>query len=162
MQVIDYTGGVLMLLIDGITNMCITLDANDQRLCIKERCRCMIEESVFDLDLLPTVASPFPFSSQNQSSGGSAEVRPLHLKSLLSSIGCFGWWSLQKDLRYHREGRLLGFSLVLSVVWHHWFECVHDADFRAQIRSHRRRMSHSLINTNVNHWVRNVKAQYNL
>lgn len=36
MQVIDYTGSVLMLLIDGITNMRITLDANDQRFCIKE------------------------------------------------------------------------------------------------------------------------------
>lgn len=36
MQVIDYTSSVLMLLIDGITNMHITLDANDQRFCIKE------------------------------------------------------------------------------------------------------------------------------
>lgn len=36
MQVIDYRGSVLMLLIDGITNMRITLDANDHRFCIKE------------------------------------------------------------------------------------------------------------------------------
>lgn len=36
MQVIDYTSSVMMLLIDGITNMRITLDANDQRFCIKE------------------------------------------------------------------------------------------------------------------------------
>lgn len=36
MQVIDYSGSVLMLLIDGITNTRITLDANDQRFCIKE------------------------------------------------------------------------------------------------------------------------------